>query len=511
MMKKLIFGIVLVGALAAFGLSAAYERPASTATETRVDPPDNFLWVFGKLYKDQAHYENLLAFAERHDLSMIMAPASVSLPDEELAAVEVALRQARDRGIPVMFNTGVFREEDDWPIGPVIVDDPEWRAKYTEALQRTARTYLEHYPGGRVIVGHEDPLFSNWPHRHEDNYREYGGEMFKIQRAAVKEVDPSAQVGIFILPSYVLEMYEAFMPQLKAEGLLPDFNMLDKYRGYQDPRLGLAGTNAETRRLLREVKEMTDDRPIYYLGQDHTINTGYTPSREAIEQHADAALAEGVDGIGWYIRTVYRPTRDVSTLDGTVEPFLPNTGEVDTELYTTFTGDRDRFMYAYLTTFESQGLIDRAERFDLWVHGADLDLHEARVSLRTVNGDWRYIGDIGGYVGGDNPYTLDDREGAVIFHALDRDTFLRSSAAGAAGVGLEARIEPRDGSDGLVIHGLYAMPYATTAGYVTEQEASEQLVMDPERVARWSLGHVVQVPAVTLRPGDSWTSGAGSE
>lgn len=327
----------------------------------------------------------------------------------------------------------------------------------------------------------------------------------------MKDLDPSAQVGIFILPSYVLEMYSAFMPQLQEEGLLPDFNMLDKYRGYQDPRLGLEGTNAETRRLLREVKEMTEDRPIYYLGQDHTINTGYTPSREAIEQHADAALAEGVEGIGWYIRTAYRLTRDVSTLEGTVEPFLPNTGEVDTDLYSTFTGDRDRFMYAYLTTFESQGVIDPAERFDLWVHGSDLDLHEARVSLRTADGDWRYIGDVGGYVGGDNPYTLDDREGAVIFHALDRATFLGAPHVATNGA-LQARIEPREGGDGLVIQGLYAMPYATTAEYVTEQEAGERLSTDARAVAERSLDRVVPNTAVTLRPGDTWTSSRdGSE
>lgn len=510
-MKNTICGLLLTCALAACGPAPADEPSAGVAAEPEAEAPDNFLWVFGKLYKNQAHYENLLAFAEQHALSMIMAPASVSLPEEEVEAVSRAFRQAKERGIPVLYNTGVFREEDGWPIGPVIVTDPEWRAKYTEALQTVTQNYLDHYPGGRVIVGHEDPLFSNWPHRDEDNYREYGAEMFKLQRQAVKELDPDARVGIFILPSYVLEMYTAFMPQLKADEALPDFNMLDKYRGYQDPRLGLDGTNAETRRLLREVKEMTEDRPIYYLGQDHTINTGYTPSRRAIEQHADAALAEGIEGIGWYIRTAYRLTQEVSTLDGTVEPFLPNTGEVDTELYSTFTGDRDRFMYAYLTTFESQGLIDPSDRFDLWVHGTDLDLHEARVSLRTADGDWRYIGDVGGYVGGDNPYTLDGKEGAVIFHALEQDTFLRPAAAGAAGASFEAKIEPRDGGDGLEIHGLYAMPYATTAEYVTEQEAGEQLATDAEAVRQRSLGYRVPEAGVSLMPGDTWIGADGDE
>lgn len=505
----LLLSVLLVGGVAACDSATdpaggGEERvPKSNTPPGLVDDPENFLWVFGKIQRDPGHYENLLAFAQRHDLSIIMAPASVTLAAPQIAEVETALQQAKDRGVPVLFNTGVFRAADGWPTAAVIVGDAQERQAYTEALQEMARLYLGYYPGGRVIVGHEDPLFSNWPEGDEDEYRAHGAAMFQIQRAAVKAVDPEAQVGIFMLPYNAVTMYQALMPTLQSSGTLPDFNMIDLYRGYSDPSRGLEGTHEQIRGLLREIRERTNDRPTYYLGQDHTINNGYTPSKAAITGNVEAVLTEGVQGMGWYIRTRYVHTGPVSTLGGTVQPFLPTTGAVDVADYSTFTGDRDRFMFAYLATFERQGM-EPAERFDLWIHGSDLDLHEARVFLRTVAGEWRFIGDIGSYVGGANEYTLDDRTGAVIFHALEREEFL-AAGAGSAEPTLQVRIVAGAGSDGLEIHGALAMPYAPIAEYVTEQDAASMLATDAEGTRARALTYEAWDPAASLQPGDTLT------
>ncbi|MDX1674376.1 MAG: hypothetical protein R3314_06170 [Longimicrobiales bacterium] len=493
-------GTILL-ALAASTLSACTPSPDGDAAQA--GGPENFLWVFGRLYRDTVTYRNLLAFADRHDLSIVLAPASVSQGSEARAGIAHALEAARARGRPVLFNTGVFREQDGWPTGDVILSDPEWRAAYRDSIRSIAGVYLSRYPGGRVIAGHEDPLFSNWPHRDADNYRRHGAAMFQLQRSAIREVDPSARVGIFVLPSYVLEMYEAFMPMLREAGALPDFSLVDKYRGYSDARVGIDSTNAATVHLLRQARRLTDGRPVYYLGQDHTINTGYTPSRRAIRDNIEAALAAGVEGIGWYIRTRYVPTEDVSTLDGAVEPFQPLTGDVDTESYSTFTGDRDRFMFAYLATFEEQGTLAPEDRFDLWIHGADLDLHEARVSVRDTTGAWRFIGDLGTRVAGRHRYSTDGREGAVIFRALSRAELLGGGDGPEQATSLTVRIDAGNSEDGLDIHGVYAMPYSPTDRFITEGDAAAELGRYPAGVGARSLAAHEWSPAVRLEPGDT--------
>lgn len=463
-------------------LAGSVGAPAAAQGRGPEERPQNFLWIFGKLYQDPATYENLLAFAKRHDLFLILAPASVTEDQVESSGLEEALRRAKEHGLAAWLNTGVFRAKDGWPTAEVILNTPEWRAKYKRQLQEIVAVYLAHYPRGHLILGHEDPLFSNWPAEDTTSLKRYGAEMFRLQRDAVKELDPDARVALFLLPSTIRDVYPVIMPDLKAARALPDFNLIDKYRGYGDPRLGLEENDERTRQLIHLAKSLTGGSPVYFLGQDHTINTGYTPSRRAILGNLDAALDAGVAGMGWYIRTRHVKTSDVSTLGRTVEPFLPTVGEVDKARYSTFTGDRDRFMYAYLATFESQRLLVPEERFDLWIHGADLDLHEARVYLKTTDGEWEFVGDIGSYVGGDNPYSLDGRTGAVIFHALRRDRFVRQGT-------VEAKVVARGESDGLEIRGVYAVPYAETAAYVTEADAASRLEADRASVRARSLAH----------------------
>ena len=455
------------------------------------EPPENFLWVFGQLHRDSLNYQNLLAFAKRHDLSLIFSPAALSDDMWERTKVEAALKTAKEQGLTAWINTGVFTEADGWPTADVIINDPQWRAKYKKSLKDAVSLYFQYYPGGRVIVGHEDPYFSNFPAHSWDNFFKYGADIFRIQREAVRELDPTVPIGFFSGSGRLEEAYATIMVDLASTAELPDFNFYDKYRGYRDPAVGLEANDANTLEQLDVIRRFTRGRPIYYLGQDHTINTGYTPSKAAINGHLDAGLASGVEGMGWYIRTRYVKTKDVSTVGGTVEPFLPNVGEVNEARYNSFTGDRDRFMYAYLATLERQGLIAPEEKFDLWIHGTDLDLHEARLFLRTAEGGWEFIGDVGTYVGGDNPYSLDEKTGAVIFHALDRDRFLRGAggARGRSGGVVEAKIEAREGSDGLVIRGMYAMPYNETRDYITEQDAAALLEADRVSIRERSHAH----------------------
>lgn len=492
--------IPLVSLLLATGVMPAQD--VGGAPRATVREPENFLWLFGRLYRDPAVFDDLVAFAGRHDLSVVLAPASVSQTPARRSEIERALARLEAEGIPVLFNTGVFRASDGWPTGGVLLGDSSWRAAYVDSLQAMAALYLRYYPGGRVIVGHEDPLFSNWPERDADSYRRHGAAMFRLQRSAVRAVDPDARVGIFVLPSHVLDMYRVFMPELRDGDALPDFSMIDRYRGYTDPSRGIAGTNAETEHLLREAARMTDGRPIFYLGQDHTINTGYTPSRRAIRENATAAIAAGVRGIGWYIRTRYVPTDSISTLEGRVTPFQPLTGKVDRAEFNTFTGARDRFMFAYLTTFEEQGVLDPEGRFDLWIHGTDMDLHEARVSVRDTAGSWRFLGHVGATVGGRHDRAPDDRRATVVFRGLRRSELL---GGGPDPDPLQLRIAMEKHQDGLSLHGIYAMPYTPTDRFITEAEATAQLIGSADTVQRRSIAYRSWAGRLRLEVGDTLT------
>jgi hypothetical protein len=191
-----------------------------------------------------------------------------------------------------------------------------------------------------------------------------------------------------------------------------------------------------------------------------------------------ASLAAGASGLGWYVRGGYVPTRRG------FDPFAPNVpgADVSSETVNTFTVARDRFLFPWLATLATGTGFDPDEAFDLWLVGDRFGFRDHRLSLRTREGQWAYVGDVGGYADGDVPEGSPVTDRATVFRGLDRSRFL------ADGV-LDCRLETAAGATETVLRGALAMP-CDPGVYVTERAAA--------RLVHESGGRAASPAAVSL-------------
>lgn len=443
-------------------------------------PPDdeyvNHIWVGGGDFKTDAFRRNLLPFVERHDFTLTLTDYSM---DPDVAGVErrPVLEMLADRGIDVWLGSGIIPGGHGGPNdGPVFTDedllsDPDAMEHFLTCIRQAATTYEELYPGGKFVLMHEEPIMSNWAGDTYDERAEQmvenGPELFARMKDAVDDVAPSLDVGFFPhdivmadADHSTIPCCERMMPKLEELGALPDFTYVDSYRGWYEWATGHEPYNEFVESILSNLKEYTHGRPVYYLGAAHSINNNYTPSKQGIVGNLQTTLDNDVDGAGWYFRTKYKHTSERN-----YDPFVPNEGEIDDQSrFTSFTGSRDRLLFANLMLVERRSDFDPDDRFDLWVYGEDFDFYEHGLSLRTADGDWEFVGDFNGYNDGDTPYAGDGRRKASIFHALERDRFLDDGE-------LTVRIE--GGGDGGELEAIRVMPYAESDVYITELDATE--------------------------------------
>lgn len=497
----------VAGVAAGAGLlpSVASAAPDGLVENTDGDRED-FLWVPGYLMEDppeKIQYDNLLAYARRHDLTAVIT-ISRTIP-ETADRLEPLLQKATEYGVQCWFAGGCFRDDHN---APQLVNDSRARETFLNRLQLITEVYADYYPEGKVVVWHEAPLVSNWDpnggwtYTAVRNMRDLGPEIFAWQMKTIKSVSDDIDVATFLHFPYVEpggnfgNIFSEIMADLTDLNALPDFTFTDFYRGYREPTVRQEGANAFLRRMMRNATEETNGQPVYNLAEDHTINNGYTPSKESIRMNLQAAFESGADGVGWYFRNNYRQTDDSLTPN---DPFLPNVGGVTSEPNTTtLTFSRDRFQYAYDQTFASREGFNRNSVFNLWIHGYDMDKFEHRLWLKTADDwepeddrgsedeedsedheepkdndpdkedEWVFIGDFNGYTDQEYVYSGNDTEHVSIFHALDRDRFLGEENT------IEAKIQTDADSDGSELYAMYAVPFDANE-YFSEPNAPDLL------------------------------------
>ncbi|MFB6217913.1 MAG: hypothetical protein ABEH77_01850 [Halobacteriaceae archaeon] len=428
---------------------------ATAAGDGRNGERQDFVWLNGALTRNDRIFENVLAFMQRHGLAGIISAAETSRETAE--RIEPILARTGERDIPTWLASGCFKREFT---AAQLVDDETAMATFLDRLATVTETYARHQPRGKFVCWHEAPLVSNWAE--EDvpyefavrNMAVLGQDIFAAQKRRIQEVAPEVDVGVFVHFPYIAERheFEQLTDGLRERGALPDFSFTDFYRGYREVENGVAAANRIVRDLIANARKHTDGRAVYYLGEDHTINNNYTPSKQAIRENHRAAL--GADGLGWYSRGQYRQTKRG------FNPFIPNTGTVDDDRFTTLVGSRDRFQYAYRLSNASRQGVDPTNRFDLWLYGEDFEFYDHRLSLRAPDG-WTFVGDFSGYLGAQ--YGGDGREWVSVFHGLSRDRFLADGT-------LAWRVDSRQEGDGATLDGVWAMPH-DTANYVSEPAA----------------------------------------
>jgi hypothetical protein len=445
-----------------------------------------FLWFGGGTFGpaergDEPAGETVLAYLARNDVSVVVTDNAATV-EEAGGDLDHQLAAAADAGVDVLLNAGMVPGPDQSKAytDRELIEDEATMEAFLEPLRETARVYETYYPEGRLLLWHEAPIMGNWT---GDSYAEraesvveYGPAIFAAQKRAVREVSPDLDVAVFPhdIPMAPPERSTAPICERLFEGLAardatPDFVFVDSYRSHHEWAAGCEPSNEFVHEMLANVTRHADV-PVYYLGETHTDNNHYTPSKGALEGNVRAALDAGVEGYGWYSRGRYHRTSDRC-----YDPFVPNTGTVAEDQFTTLTGSRDRLLWATLLAIERRPEFDPEERFDLWVHGRDFEFHEHRLSVRDSEGDWELLGDVSGYADGDNPYAGADRTRVSVFHALDR-----SLLEG----GLEVRVESRGDGDLL---GLYAVPHLEPGLYLTEPEATT-LLADGTDLDRFLMG-----------------------
>ena len=466
-----------VGALACCALGGSLSLPPSderrgVVTDRRPTPStgvegvprDDFVWLAPGLWRDDRIRENLVAFAARHDLAAVFSQPTVTdggMVDRVVAAMEAC----REAGATPWLETAVPHEATP----EELVTDADARERHLAALRSAARRYADVVPDGNLVLWEEAPVGGEWipggawNDDAVDALERYGPDLFAHQRAAVAEVAPDLAAGIFLHFPYVVEtrqpeVFAGLMDGLAARDALPDFVFTDFYRGWYEKDVGPGPANAAVRSLVTNAARHSRGRPVYFLGQAHTINPRHTPSTQAMRMDLRAATGAGARGVGWYARTAYKQTRRG------FDPFVPNDPEEsampDDIKVNTLSVARDRFLYAYRATLAADSEFDPGNRFDLWVHADAPGFYGHRVSARTGDG-WRTLGDVAGAHPTVAP--VDDGDHVSVFHALDADRLFADGE-------LAIRVETREGYGGR-LRGVYVLPFDPNVAY-TEREAT---------------------------------------
>ncbi|MFD1586441.1 hypothetical protein ACFR9U_05570 [Halorientalis brevis] len=435
-----------------------------TATSQPANRREDFLWLGSGLWRDEAIRRNLFAFARRHDLAVVLVqptPSNGSLVE----AFRPPLEAASEFGLDVWLNAGLVTQAS----AETLVTDDDARADHLDRLRAVARLHGELFESGRIICWQEAPVMGQWTAdgdwnpRSVDNLLEFGPDLFAAQQRAVAAANDALAVGIFVHYPYIVdskwpEVFPELTDRLRAHDAPPDFGFTDFYRGWYEMAAGPEPANAAVRSLLSNARDALGDRPVFYLGQSHTINPAHTPSKQALRMNLRAATETGAAGIGWYLGGNYVPTKQG------FDPFVPNDEGVDfrSDAVNTLTVARDRFLYAWLATRQAARDFSADDAFDLWLVGDEFGLYDHRLSVRTVDGAWEYLGDFGGYADGDYPGDSAVTNRATAFRGLSRERFLADGT-------LTCRVETRTESDGARLQAAAVMP-CDPAAYVTERE-----------------------------------------
>jgi len=433
----------VAGASATAGCQGWSDLPAQARADDDGDGGSDFVWLSGSLLADEAIRENLLAFAARRDLAAILA-----IPNPKASGAIESLREglatAESLDVPAWLHAGVLTD--------VTADEfaasRDARERNLRGIRRAVETYSEFESGGKLIPWQEAPVMGGWSDEKwddeaVDNLRTYGPAVFAAQRRVAREVDPEIDVGVFVHFPYVVdskrpEVFARLLDDLHRQGTPPEFAFADYYRGWYEKDVGPEPANDAVRSLVSNAKAGLRGGDVYYMGQSHTINPGHTPSRQSLRMDHRTALDAGADGVGWYARTAYVPTEQG------FDPLVPNpegSAATGQQRASTFTVARDRFRYAWAATADARAAIEGAgaapgdasdgaasargddadDRFDLWLRCPDAGFYDHRVRLRTSDGDWRFVGDVGTYLDGAAPYA---GAGAETIRALDGERYL---------------------------------------------------------------------------------------
>ena len=451
---------------------------------------EDFLWLGRALWERDAVRENLFAFARRHDLAVVLVKRRSGEPLETL---EPSLASASEFDLNVWLNVGLL---DDLP-AETFVSDGGAREAHLDWLRAATRLHGEYFDSGRVVLWQEAPVMGQWVEGGEwnetaiENLLEFGPEIFAAQRRAVAAANDALDVGLFVHFPYIVdskrpEVFETLAGSLRGRDAVPDFAFTDFYRGWYEKDAGPEPANAAVRSLVRNARTALGDRPVFYLGQSHTINPNHTPSKQAMLMNLRASIESGAAGLGWYVRSGYVPT------ESGFDPFVPNVegAEVDGDAVNTLTVARDRFLYPWTATLETGAGFDSGDAFDLWLIGEDLGFHDHRLSVRTAAGEWEYVGDFGGYADGDYPEGSEVTDRATVFRALDRDRLLGDGS-------LECRVETAEGASRTDL-AAFVMP-CEPSDYVSEREAAA-LARGERPLERYSLGRTSE--RIALSPGE---------
>ncbi|MFC5971052.1 hypothetical protein ACFPYI_06865 [Halomarina salina] len=442
----------------------APDRTPVRPTGSEADPREDFLWLPPGMWRDRLVFENAVAFAARHDLAIVFSQGDMT-KTEQMDLVVSRMAESEAAGATPWFATAI-----PYALTPrEFVEDAEKRERHLSRLRSAAQGYADVVPDGNLVIWEEAPVAGEWipggawNGKAVDALTQYGPELYARQRAAVADVAPDLSAGIFLHFPYVVEqrrpeVFANLMDDLAARDSLPDFVFTDFYRGWWEKDAGPAIANAVVRSLVTNAARHSRGRPVYFLGQAHTINPRHTPSTQAMRMDLRAATAAGARGIGWYARTAYKQTRrgfDPFVPNELEESAMPNHAEANT-----LTFARDRFLYAYRATLAAQAGVDPRTRFDLWIHTDSPGFYGHRVSVQADDG-WTPLGDVAGA----HPAvaSVDDDEHVSVFHALDAERFLADGS-------LSLRVETHDGHDGR-LRGVYALPFDPAVAY-TERDAT---------------------------------------
>ena len=442
------------------------ERPGGDAV-----PREDFLWLPPGMWGDRQVFENSVAFAARHDLAIVFSQGDMT-QTEKMNRVLDRMGESEAAGATPWFATAI-----PYALTPrEFVEDPEKRERHLDRLRSAAQGYADVVPDGNLIIWEEAPVAGEWipggawNGKAVDALEEYGPDLYARQRAAVADVAPDLAAGIFLHFPYVVEtrqpeVFANLMDDLAARDSLPDFVFTDFYRGWYEKDVGPAPANAAVRSLVTNAARHSRGRPVYFLGQAHTINPRHTSSTQAMRMDLRAATGTGARGVGWYARTAYKQTRRG------FDPFVPNDPEESAmpggARTNTLTFARDRFLYAYRATLSAQVGVDPKNRFDLWIHADAPGFYGHRVSVRTEDG-WLPLGDVAGAHPAVAPVEDDDH--VSVFHALDATRFVPDGD-------LTLRVETREGHDGRLL-GACVLPFDPGVAY-TERDATRLVTEAP--------------------------------